>query len=269
MTRTPQPSPKASRQPASQPLPDRPLLELLRCDGPLEVGDLTATLGVTATAVRQRLSRAIDSGLVVREQVAADRPQRGRPRYAYRLTAAGQQTAGDNFRDLASVLWQEIRSIREPAVRRGLLGRIGRALASRCDDEVGGETPQQRLQSVAGLLQQRAISCRVESAASPESLPVLVTHSCPYPELAEQDRGVCAAERVMLEDLVGAPVRLADCRLDGGDCCRFVVGKPAQPDSGPPGNARRAMVQQGRQTTIGPVADPRPLPPRNTPRSRS
>jgi predicted ArsR family transcriptional regulator len=54
-------------------------------------------------------------------------------------------------------------------------------------------------------------------------LPVLTSHACPYPQLAEQDRGVCSAERLMLEDLVGAPVKLSECRLDGDDCCRFTV----------------------------------------------
>ena len=229
--------------PPGQPL-DRPLLEALRSDGPLEIDDLTNALEVTATAVRQRLRRAIESGLVDREQVATDQPRRGRPRFAYRLTAVGRETAGDNFRDLASVLWEEVRSIREPTIRRGLLGRIGKALAARCGDQVSGKTPGERLQSVARLLQQRAISCRVEKEPANDCLPVLVTHSCPYPELAEQDRGICAAERLMLEDLVGSPVRLADCRLDGGACCRFVTGGDNQRTAAPPEKPRRAMVQQ-------------------------
>ena len=226
-----------------QPL-DRPLLEVLRSDGPLEIDDLTNALDVTATAVRQRLQRAIESGLVDREQVATNQPRRGRPRFAYRLTAAGRETAGNNFRDLASVLWEEVRSIREPTIRQGLLRRIGKALAARCTDQISGKTPGERLQSVARLLQQRAISCRVEAEPASDCLPVLVTHSCPYPELAERDRGICAAERLMLEDLVGSPVQLADCRLDGGECCRFVTGNDNQRTAAPPEKPRPAMVQQ-------------------------
>ena len=45
-----------------------------------------------------------------------------------------------------------------------------------------------------------------------------------YPDLAEADRGICAAERSMIEELVGDAVRLSECRLDGGSCCRFTVG---------------------------------------------
>jgi hypothetical protein len=59
-------------------------------------------------------------------------------------------------------------------------------------------------------------------------LPVLTTYSCPYPELAEQDRGICAAERIMLEELVGTDVQLSECRLDGASCCRFTASAGTQ-----------------------------------------
>ena len=232
--------------PAARPV-DRPLLDALRCHDPLGVTDLTELLGITATAVRQRLKRAITAGLV--EEVSdPQRPaRRGRPRLGYRLTATGQQTAGNNFHDLATVLWQEIRGIRAPEVRRGLLGRIGKALAATYSEQVSGSTPLQRIDSVAGLLRDRGVVCSVveEAAADGSVLPVLTSHSCPYPDLAEHDRGICAAEQTMLEDLVGESVRLTDCRLDGGDCCRFQVTSGASL----PENSIGTMVQQSRRRT--------------------
>lgn len=45
--------------------------------------------------------------------------------------------------------------------------------------------------------------------------------ACPYPELAEHDRGICAVENLMLTELLGERVKLTECRLDGSDCCRF------------------------------------------------
>ncbi len=226
-------------------LVDHPLLDTLRCNDTLGVTDLTELLGITATAVRQRLKRAINAGLV--EEVSdPHRPaRRGRPRLGYRLTATGQQTAGDNFHDLATVLWQELRGVRVPEVRRGLLGRIGKALAATYSEQVSGSTPLQRIDSVAGLLRDRGVVCSVaeEAAANGSILPVLTTHSCPYPDLAEHDRGICAAEQTMLEDLVGEPVRLTDCRLDGGDCCRFEVSSGASL----PENPAASMVQQSQR----------------------
>lgn len=195
---------------------DGPVVELLRSGPPVGIDDLATRLGVTATAVRQRLQRLMKGGIVERRRVP--RP-RGRPAHAYSLTTRGQRLGGDNFRDLALVLWREIRGVSDASVRRGLVGRIGVALAAECRDRVAGTTPVERLQSLTAILGERDIHAAVEV----DKLPVLVNYTCPYPDLAEQDRGICAAERQMLQELVGADVRLTDCRLDGGSCCRFQV----------------------------------------------
>lgn len=199
---------------------DQAVIDLLRVDAALSVGELATALGVTATAVRQRLDRLMRGGLVERQAVGG---RRGRPSHAYSLTEQGRRVGGDNFRDLALVLWREIRAVKDPHVRRGLLGRIGSGLAAIDAGSIAGTTPAERLGGVAEMLRRRQIACGVESQAE-GGLPVLTTYSCPYPDLAEADRGICAAERSMIEELVGDAVRLSECRLDGGSCCRFTVG---------------------------------------------
>jgi predicted ArsR family transcriptional regulator len=201
---------------------DAAVIELLRVESALEIGDLAAALGVTPTAIRQRLERLMKAGLV--ERSAVSRP-RGRPAHAYSLTAEGRRSGGDNFRDLALVLWREIRGVRDPAVRQGLLSRIGVAMASLYRQEVSGDDPAGRLRSLAGVMRQKGVSCDVASGDG--DLAVLTSYSCPYPELAEQDRSICAAERLMLQEIVGTPVALSECRLDGSTCCRFTAGGQA------------------------------------------
>jgi predicted ArsR family transcriptional regulator len=201
---------------------DAAVVDLLRKRQALEIGELADALGVTATAVRQRLERLTKAGFIERSTVS--RP-RGRPAHAYRLTDAGRKLGGNNFRDLALVLWREIRGVRDPAIKSGLLKRIGEALAGTYRDQIAGKTATERLESIAAILRDRNICCSVERAAGDGHLPVLTSHACPYPDLAEEDRGICAAERLMLQDLVGSGVRLAECRLDGGETCRFVVGE--------------------------------------------
>jgi predicted ArsR family transcriptional regulator len=225
--------------PAEHRASDAAVIELLRVDDRLGVGDLAKRLGVTATAVRQRLDRLMRAGLVGRTTCSSG-PSigtmtvasrlRGRPSHIYSLTEKGRRTGGDNFRDLALVLWREIRSVREPAVRQGLISRIGAAMAGMYRDEVSGVSPRQRLESTAKILQERRISCGVEPSSDPANggLPVLTSYACPYPDLAEQDRGICAAERIMLQELVGSTVHLSECRLDGAPCCRFTVNSNDQ-----------------------------------------
>lgn len=197
----------------------------------MEIGKLSAALGVTATAVRQRLDRLMRSGLVERRALGG---RRGRPAHAYSLTEAGRRSAGDNFRDLAIVLWREIRSIPDLDVCRSVLGRIGGALAGLHRGDVSGALPADRLRRVAELMRRRDIACAVESTDAPvPGPPVLANYACPYPDLADEDRTICAAERAMIEELVGSPISLCECRLDGAPCCRFSLVPPESPDHGP------------------------------------
>ncbi|MFM7207782.1 MAG: helix-turn-helix transcriptional regulator [Planctomycetaceae bacterium] len=195
---------------------DVSVVDALRGDTSLGIAELARHLGVTATAVRQRLERLMRAGLVERRVVS--RP-RGRPAHSYRLTEAGRKLGGDNFRDLAMVLWKEIRGIADDTVRRGLLNRVAGALAETYRGQVTGGTARERLEEVAGIFDARQVACSVDGGA----LPVLTTYSCPYPELAETDRAICAAERLMIQDLVGVAVQLSECRLDGASCCRFTA----------------------------------------------
>ena len=243
--------------PAAMPLEtkssDHAVVDLLRVDGSMGIGDLAAALGVTATAVRQRLDRLMRSGLVERRPLPG---RRGRPAHAYSLTDSGRRLGGDNFRDLALVLWREIRGVRDPAVRRGLLGRIGDGLARIEGRQITGTTPAERLEGVADLLRRRNIACAVDSTPSPSghALPVLTSYACPYPDLAEEDRGICAAERSMIEELVGGAVRLSECRLDGGSCCRFTVG-----DSGS-GDVDPTAADDGRDEPLQSPVETRRMP---------
>ncbi|HZW32242.1 MAG TPA: AsnC family protein, partial [Isosphaeraceae bacterium] len=59
---------------------DRELLDLIRRRGPLTVPEMAASLGVTGTAIRNRLARLLGTGLVERR---AERGGRGRPRHVY------------------------------------------------------------------------------------------------------------------------------------------------------------------------------------------
>jgi DeoR family suf operon transcriptional repressor len=194
---------------------DIALLDLLRKHGPLNVSQLKSAVGVTATAVRQRLVRLLAQGDIERH---AERMSRGRPVHRYGLTEKGRRRAGANFADLAIALWQEIREIKDLEVRRGLLSRISRRLATLYAGQIHGSTVEEKMESLAALFRERQIPFEVERTSE---LPLLQATACPYPELAEQDRSVCSMERMMFSELLGENLRLSSCRLDGHNCCTF------------------------------------------------
>src|SRR4051812_30563511 len=194
---------------------DKTVLEKLRLNGPVTISVLVAEMGVTATAVRQRLQRLMGDGLVQRH---AENIGRGRPNHRYSLTEKGERAAGTNFADMADVLWDEIKSLDDPQIRRGLLKRIASRLADRYRSRVVGSTLDQRMTELAGVMAEREVPFTVEHT---ESFPVLSVLACPYPELAKRDRSVCTMEKLMLSEVLGEDVRLSACRLDGATCCTF------------------------------------------------
>lgn len=194
---------------------DELVLDLLRRSDGMTVSQLAAALEVTATAVRQRLRRLIAGGLVDRRVLKS---LRGRPAHRYALTDSGRRQAGSNFSDLAVALWEEVRAISDPEVRRGMLQRISDRLAAVYKERVSGESPEQRMDSLVKLLAERDIPFAV---GKKDQLPVLTAHACPYTDLAEQDRSVCAMERMLFSRLLGRRLRLSQCRLDGPSCCTF------------------------------------------------
>ena len=111
-----------------------------------------------------------------------------------------------------------MRSIKNPEIRNGLLQRIAKTLAEVYRSKMQGRNTAERMHDVSALMADRNVSFAVERNGS---LPVLTAQECPYPELAEQDRGICAVEKMLFSELLGEKVRLSECRLDGTSCCRF------------------------------------------------
>jgi predicted ArsR family transcriptional regulator len=197
-------------------LTDVTVLDLLRKTGGMRVRELSAAMGVTATAVRQRLTRLMARGLIQRSALPAGR---GRPSHRYELTDKGRRQTGSNFADLAVALWQEIRTIKDAEVRRGLLQRLSKRLASQYAEHIEGETIEAKMNSLAALLAEREIPFDVDTSNG--QLPVLRALGCPYTELAEQDRSICSMERMLFAELLGERLQLSACRLDGAHCCTF------------------------------------------------
>lgn len=210
---------------------DRELLDLIRRYGPLTVAEMGERLGVTPTAIRNRLTRLVGSGMVARK---SEHGSRGRPRHTYEASVEAHKRLGQNYADLAVVLWDEMmHTVDDRRLRRALFGRITERLAELYRTQVTGEGWEGRLVQLGSLLHDRGIEAEVTRGGG-TMMPVLKQHSCPYYELAEVDRAVCAMERKMFEKVLGHALRLSQCRLDGHRSCDFEA-KPVMPGlPGPP-----------------------------------
>ncbi|TWU55382.1 helix-turn-helix transcriptional regulator [Rubripirellula reticaptiva] len=210
---------------------DRKLLMVMRGGDAFGIGELTDQLGVTATAIRQRIERLLEIGLIDREKIVAGR---GRPTYQYHLTVAGHRSAGANSVDLADAMWREIQAIDDVEIRSkllsGIAARLGRQFASQLSSEEAGGTLESRIEKLSEMMTARHMSaCMTHSG----ELPVLDIGSCPYPAMtdASSDRAMCRLEEEMISEALGTQVHLSSCRLDGDSCCQFSAASDASPRS--------------------------------------
>jgi DeoR family suf operon transcriptional repressor len=194
---------------------DADVLNLLADSGPLAISDIGQHFSITRTAVRERLLRLMGEGLVDRELV---RGGRGRPNYGYLLSPKARELAGNNFADLAAVLWQEVLRIEDSRRRQRVVRRIASALKALYADAIHGTTLKARMESLRELLEKRRVRCDVDTRGS---VPTFTLRDCPYLDLAEVDGTVCQMETMLFSQLLGDEVVLSQCRLDGHACCQF------------------------------------------------
>ncbi|MBX3421569.1 MAG: replication-relaxation family protein [Pirellulaceae bacterium] len=197
---------------------DQAVLDLLRQHQNLTVQDLTERLEVTATAVRQRLDRLEEVGLVGRSKESVGR---GRPQFRYFLTALGMRYSSVSYAELAAALWAEVLDLPNPSLRSRILLRVAR----RMSQDLIHELPQDanvddRLEEIVVQLARRKIPATLTPKGN---MPVLHMLACPFPDLAgdQNQRHVCELEQEMLSAAVGQSVQLECCRLDGHEHCQF------------------------------------------------
>ena len=215
---------------------DRELLLCLRSGQSLSIGELMDLLGVTATAVRQRVDRLLEQGLLSREKIVAGR---GRPTFRYLLTVDGFRAAGADTGDLSDAMWREILSVDDLEVRARLISGIAKRLGRQMSGEIlchpvidalqdqlsePNRSSADRMRILSQVMQAREIPAVYRQSGN---LPVLDIEACPYPSLtdASDDRSMCRLEEEMLSEALGETVRLSQCRLDGDSCCQFSVKK--------------------------------------------
>ena len=190
------------------------LLSLQRL-GEVTVQDLCDVAGVTATAVRMRLGRLQTLGLVDRQTI---RTGRGRPHHTYQITEQGRRQLGDNYSELARLLWSELQTIDEIDVRRRVTGRIRDAMVRQYGANVSGSALSDRFAQLGVALSDRGFSVEVGSDVN---LPILRENHCPYHDLAQHDSGICELEQQVFEQVLGVPLTLTSCCRDGQRCCEF------------------------------------------------
>lgn len=197
---------------------DREILEYLHRHHGATTQALCDELGVTRTAIRQRIARLEATELVSAEKQSQTR---GRPKNIYKVTADGLHSLGEDYRELAVVLWESIVGLEDSDVKTQLISQVQNRLADRFRQKLTeASTLEKNLDELASEM--KASGFNVESDHS-AALPILRETNCPFPMLADVDETICQVERNVLEQVLGAPVEFKNRCRDGHHCCEFEV----------------------------------------------
>jgi DeoR family suf operon transcriptional repressor len=189
------------------------IIEYIKRNGSATVKELEELLGVTTTAVRQHLQTLQVDGYVARARVHAGV---GRPHHAYSITAKAHELFACHCDDLALTLLEEVYAQEGAARAAQLLARVGDRLARRYAGDVKSDVLRERVEEMAAALYRRGVLTKV-----------LHAYNCPYHDLAQKHRDICAMDAELMRKVLGSEVSLSACMLDGHHGCTFIVGKPA------------------------------------------
>lgn len=197
---------------------DREILEYLQRNGGATVQELCDLLEVTRNAIRQRISRLEACGVLRSEQQSQSR---GRPKNVYRVTAEGLHSLGEDYRELAVVLWESIVGLEDSVVKEQLISQVRDRLAERFRHKLTETASAElRLDQLADEMKSSGFNVESDHSAI---LPILRETNCPFPMLADVDETICQVEREVLEQVLGAPVEFKNRCRDGHHCCEFEV----------------------------------------------
>ena len=198
------------------------LLEILREEREATVEDLAARLELTPMTIRHHLNVLQAQGLVVTSQVR--RLQKvGRPRLVYTLTEAADDLFPQAYGDLARRLVIEMKERVGPAETREIFKRIAARIAAEAPAPYEGQSFEARLRQVTEYLNELGFQFSWEKA---DEGVVLANVNCPYRQVAQEHREVCAMDTILLERLLGIKPEQTSRMAAGDASCRCILRPP-------------------------------------------
>jgi predicted ArsR family transcriptional regulator len=193
------------------------VLSILQRQGSVSIKELEVGLGVTATAVRQQITGLLADGYIQQE---LERAGRGRPKHVYSLTPRGRSFFPHHYDEFTNSLLREILISEGPGKVQELLGRMGQRMAAQYEGQLAGLSSPERATKLTELLNAKGIMA--ELTFEPDGI-LFHEYTCPYYELARENRAICDMEEDMIAHAVKQPVELVSCTLDGHLGCQFKI----------------------------------------------
>ncbi len=195
------------------------IVKLLVGREPRTVDDLMRATRVTRTSVGVQLNELVNDGFV--ERVSERLSGRGRPRHRYSVTQKSLLLlAGYDQQAVVPAMWRAMEEVGGENLVQEILQRVSQFLADCYICRMTTRDPEERFRQLARLFRKEGA---IVDIAKKDGLLVLHRRSCPFISMFEEGRSVCAAEQMMMNTVVGCPVKKIKSRHDGHPCCGYAI----------------------------------------------
>lgn len=196
------------------------ILDFLHREQRATVKDLAAVLGITFTGVRQHLALLEREGLI---RATEERGRVGRPAYVYSLSDRGADLYPTHYDALANMLMEELRALGGADALQRVLKRVSVRMAEQYLPRLSEMTFEQRVRETVRILSDQG--SLVETEQDGDTFYIRQC-TCPYPNVARRNPGVCALEVDYVRRLTGGDARLIASMLRGDRACTYRI-RPA------------------------------------------
>ena len=193
----------------------------MRREGHATVKELGELLGLTSTGIRQHLTVLERDGLI---EAHEERGHVGRPALVYSLTDAGDALYPKKYDELANTLLDELHILAGSDVLQSLLRRVAARFAEPYMDRVEGRTLSERVAEITKIIGERGCLADLEMRGRE---CFVSQYTCPFPNVARINSGVCALEVEFVRRLAGSDARLVSSLLRGDPSCTYRVRRNA------------------------------------------
>lgn len=199
----------------------------LKKRGEARADELAATLGITASAVRQHLGGMVASGLVgFREQKGSP----GRPKHVYHLTPAAEALFPKTYTELTNELLAYVES-QDPDMLDRAFEQRRRRRVERARARLGRFGFDRRVKELARILDEDGYLAEFERSGNGRYR--ITEHNCAILGVAERYRQACTTEISFIREVLPeAVVERVDHMMAGAHVCRYEITR--RPDAETP-----------------------------------
>ncbi|MFD2628516.1 helix-turn-helix transcriptional regulator [Oceanobacillus kapialis] len=195
------------------------ILDLLKKEVQMTVGDLLRELQITDMAVRKHLSVMQKDGLITTEE---RKQPMGRPVVSYSLSEKGELLFPKSYEGLSVEFLQDIETIHGIASVEQLFRNREKRLTKEYTIRMQKKSPQERMREIKEIQEEKGYMAEINHLD--DNSYELIEYNCPIMAVAKEYKVACKCETNMFKNVLQTEhVTRTSCKTEGNNHCRFQI----------------------------------------------